>query len=57
MMIKTEYWPKPDPSRSRDWCAWDDNTYEPGCPLGYGPTKQAAITDLLEQLQDQEPNS
>ena len=52
MMIKTEYWPKPDPNRSRDWCAWDDNTYEPGCPLGWGPTREAAITDLLEQLQD-----
>jgi len=52
MKIKTEYWPKPDPNRNFDWCAWDDNTYEGGCPLGYGPTREAAINDLLEQLEE-----
>ena len=28
--------------------------YEPGHPLGEGPTEEAAIADLMEQLQDNE---
>lgn len=44
----------PIPTRQYDWQAWDDNTYEPGQPLGHGPTAQAAIDDLLEQFRDQE---
>jgi len=54
MKIKTEYWPKPIPNRNFDWCAYDDASYEAGCPLGHGPTKEAAIADLLEQLEDRE---
>jgi len=39
------------------WCAWDANTYD-GAPdaselsrmIGYGPEKEDALTDLLEQI-------
>jgi hypothetical protein len=51
MKIKTEYWAKPIASRNFDWSAIDDNTYDGhGWAIGYGPTEQAAINDLLEQL-------
>jgi len=30
---------------------WDGNSYDgPGCPIGYGPTPQCALLNLLEQL-------
>ena len=52
MKIKTEYWAKPIPSRNFDWSAIDDNTYDgPGCPIGHGATEQAAIADLMEQIE------
>jgi len=35
------------------WSACQDG-WEPGCPWGHDPTEEAAIADLLEQLQDQE---
>lgn len=41
----------PIPSRTTDWSAVDDN-YEPGCPVGWGPTEQAAIDNLVEQLEE-----
>jgi hypothetical protein len=44
--INTEYWPKPIPPRQFDWAATFDE-YEPGGPIGYGRTEQAAIDDLL----------
>lgn len=51
MRIKTVYVYPPIPTRQFDWMAYDDNTYDgPGSPLGQGPTKEAAIQDLLEQL-------
>jgi hypothetical protein len=40
----------PIPLRDFDWSAVTDN-YEPGCPIGHGPTKAAAIADLIEQLE------
>lgn len=47
MRIKTEYWAKPARSTSIfDWTAIDDETYEPGQPIGYGSTEQEAIEDL-----------
>jgi hypothetical protein len=53
MTIKTSYVFPPIPDRSRDWCAYDDDTYDgPGSVLGWGPTKEAAIADLLERLED-----
>ena len=52
--IKTEYVYPPIPNRNFDWSAIDDDTYDgPGSPIGTGPTEQAAIDDLLEQLEEQ----
>jgi hypothetical protein len=52
MNIKTENVRPPIPTRALDWQAWDDDTYEPGCPLGEGATEEEAIADLLEKLED-----
>lgn len=46
--IETDFWPKPGPERSYDWSATRKG-YEPGWPIGYGRTEQAAIDNLLEQ--------
>jgi hypothetical protein len=51
LKIKTNYWAKPIPDRSFDWCAYDAATYEPGCPIGYGATEQEAIADLMKELE------
>ena len=47
------YDPPPIPLRQFDWKALRDG-YEPGMPVGYGATEEAAITDLLEQETDDE---
>ena len=53
MRIRTDCICPPIPDRRFDWVAMDDETYAgPGSPIGYGPTKEAAITDLLAQLED-----
>ena len=53
MIIKTENVYPPIPNRNHDWCAFDDNTYDgPGSTIGWGPTKEAAIADLMERLED-----
>jgi hypothetical protein len=57
--IRTTYDPPPIPDRRFDWCAIDDDTHD-GAPdshwrarrIGYGPTEQEAIADLLAQLED-----
>lgn len=66
MRIKTDFVYPPIPDRSMDWCAWDAATYDPGdqdqetgryhggSPLGHGPTEQAAIDDLMQQLEEQD---
>ena len=42
----------PIPVRSFDWSAVDDNSYDgEGCPIGYGPTEQAAISELMQMLE------
>lgn len=51
--IRTENVYPPIPVREWDWSAVDDNTYEPGCPIGWGRTEQAAIDNLIEQLLEQ----
>jgi len=52
--IKTVHVYPPIPIRNFDWAAYDDDTYDgPGCRVGYGPTEEAAIADLLEQLAEQ----
>jgi hypothetical protein len=38
----------PVPSVQFDWAAMRDG-YEPGDPLGSGPTEQAAIEDLIDK--------
>jgi hypothetical protein len=51
--IITSYDFPPIPLRRFDWSAYQDG-WEPGAPLGRGATKEAAIADPLEQLEDQE---
>ena len=43
----------PVPTDEFDWCAINDDTYEGADrdPIGYGPTKDAAIADLMEQIE------
>jgi hypothetical protein len=53
MKIITQNIFPPIPDRNFDWSAVTDD-YEPGHPIGYGPTEQAAVTDLKEQLEDTE---
>lgn len=50
MRIVTHFEYPPIPVRSYDWSAVDDDTYEPGNPIGRGATEQEAVDDLLEQL-------
>lgn len=45
--IVTTYDPKPIPMRQFDWSAYREG-YEGGDPLGFGPTREAAIADLLD---------
>lgn len=54
LKLDTEYWAKPIPDRRLDWYATEDS-YEPGMPVGTGRTEEEAIQDLLEQLEDREP--
>jgi len=46
--VITEYEYPPIPKRAWDWSAVRDG-YEPGDPIGYGPTEADAIRDLLDQ--------
>ena len=46
--IITEYVYPPIPKRDWDWAATRDG-YEPGDPIGRGPTEGEAILDLLWQ--------
>jgi hypothetical protein len=53
MKIRTDFVYPPIPIRDFDWSAVDDDTYDgPGCPVGYGRTEQAAIDDLMAQIDD-----
>lgn len=47
--IRTDHVYPPIPLRDHDWSAVTDN-YEPGHPIGWGRTEQAAIDDLIERL-------
>ena len=49
--IVTNYWAKPIPMRQFDWEALEEG-WDLGEPMGYGRTEQAAIDDLMEQLED-----
>lgn len=48
--IVTEHVKPPIPIRSMDWRATQDG-YEPGDPVGYGETEQAAIADLKHKME------
>ncbi|WP_172430989.1 hypothetical protein [Mameliella alba] len=43
----------PIPVRGADWCAYDDRRGADASPYGWGATEDEAITDLLEQLEDE----
>jgi hypothetical protein len=52
--IRTEYVFPAIPIRTRDWAAYDDDTYDgaPDSPpqiVGWGRTEQEAIDDFMEQ--------
>lgn len=49
--IVTEHVYPPIPARYYDWRATFDD-YEPGDLMGYGPTKEAAIANLILQAGD-----
>lgn len=49
--IRTSFDYPPIPDRSCDWSAYREG-YEPGDPIGRGPTEQAAIDDLID-LEDE----
>ena len=50
--MRTTFYYPPIPQRGWDWSATSDD-YEPGDSIGHGPTEQAAIDDLNEQLKEQ----
>lgn len=59
MNIRTECMPYAPPTMR--WSAIDANTYDCDCdqdgyfsrdPIGYGPTREMAIQDLLDQLEE-----
>lgn len=44
----------PVPTELFDWVAINDDTYDGSVndPIGYGPTKNAAIADLMSQIEE-----
>jgi hypothetical protein len=48
--IRTEFVYPPIPIRTSDWCATFDGEEEG--PQGWGRTEQAAIDDLLDQIEE-----
>jgi len=51
--VRTNFEYPPIPYRGADWSAVDDSTYDgEGCEIGRGATEQAAIDDLLEQIEE-----
>ena len=53
MNIRTDFIYPQIPNRDFDWCSVDDDTYDGGGPIGYGPTKEAAIAALIEMVGEQ----
>jgi len=53
VIVQTEYVHPPIPTRDYDWAAALDG-YEPGEPLGQGPTEADAIYDLFLQIEERE---
>jgi hypothetical protein len=52
--ITVSYSPKPIPDFRWDWSAIEPSSYEAGCPMGHGATAEAALIDLLDQIEDEE---
>jgi hypothetical protein len=52
MNIITEHVHPPIPARNYDWISYDEDTYEPGSPCGWGRTREEAIADLQTQMED-----
>lgn len=50
--VRTSHEFPPIPVRCFDWFAVDDSTYDGEGPIGMGATEQAAIEDLLEQIDE-----
>lgn len=55
MKIATKYMFQPSHIRDFDWEAVSDS-YEPGDPIGYGATEEAAIADLKSQMDALRPD-
>ena len=55
MKIIATYNPPPIGTRILDWSAIDDSTYggEANDRIGHGPTRRAAILDLINQFADE----
>lgn len=52
--VKTEYWRKPVPTDQFDWIACIYGLEMDG-PTGYGATEEAAISNLMAQIDEPEP--
>ena len=52
-MVEFQYVFPPIEVRDYDYCATLDG-YEPGDAIGYGPTQQAALADLLADIESRE---
>jgi hypothetical protein len=61
LKVRTNFDYPPIPIRQIDWSAVDDSTYDcdcdqdgyfSTCPIGRGATEQAAIDDLLGQIEE-----
>ena len=52
MNIRTYYSAKPVPTNKFDWEAVDYDTLDEDSIVGFGATKEAAIADLLEQIEE-----
>lgn len=53
VLVITNYDPPPIPTRIHDWSAVLDN-YEPGEPIGHGPTEADAVYDLYIEIEIRE---
>jgi hypothetical protein len=50
VLVITTFAPPPIPDRNHDWSARLDN-YEPGQPLGHGPSEAEAVFDLFIEIE------
>lgn len=50
--IRVQHIYPPIPDRRFDYAATVEG-YEPGCPIGYGPTEEEAVADLVSLLEDE----